>query len=126
MSTASGGHQIRSRPLRSVVAVSGDPRRAELMDALLADANLRDIVFVESIARGYSRIKQVAPDVIVVLLGGDDALACQLLSMLHIDPDTAGIPVVMWMTRPEETEIEDLLAQVSQDWSSPSVAIRMH
>jgi hypothetical protein len=30
------------------------------------------------------------------------------------------------MTRPEETEIEDLLAQVSQDWSSPSVAIRMH
>jgi hypothetical protein len=126
MSTAFDGNQVTTRPLRSVVAVSGDPQRAELMDALLADANLRDTVFVESIARGYSRIKQVAPDVVVVLLGDDDALACQLLSMLNMDPDTAGIPVVTWMTRHEETEIEDLLAQINQDWSSPAVAIQMH
>src|SRR5262245_6698543 len=114
MSSASSGNQITSRPLRSVVAVSGDPQRAQLMDALLADANLRDIVFVESIVGGYSRIKQLTPDVVVVLLGDDDATACHLLSMLHMDPETAGIPVVTWMTRHEETEIEDLLAQIDQ------------
>ena len=126
MSTAFDGNQITNRRLRSVVAVSGDPQRAELMDALLADANLRDTVFVESIARGYSRIRQVGPDVVVVLLGDDDAPVCQLLSMLSMDPDTSGVPVVMWMTRHEETEIEDLLAQINQDWSSPRVAIQMH
>jgi AmiR/NasT family two-component response regulator len=126
MSTAFAGNQITNRPLRSVVAVSGDPQRAELLDALLADANLRDTVFVESIARGYSRIKQVAPDVVVLLVKDDDAPACRLLSMLSMDPDTSRIPVVTWMTRHEETEIEDRLAQIDQDWSSPAVAIQIH
>ena len=126
MNSAAGGNQITSRPLRSVVAVSGDPQRAQLMDALLADVDLRDIVFVESIARGYSRIKQLAPDIVVVLLGDDPAPACQLLSMLNLDRDTSDIPVVTWMTRHEETEFEELLGQLNQDWSSPSVAIQMN
>jgi len=43
-----------------------------------------------------------------------------------MDPDTADIPVVTWMTRHEETEIEELLAQIDQDWSSPRVALQMH
>ena len=126
MNSAAGGNQITSRPLRSVVAVSGDPQRAQLMDALLADVDLRDIVFVESIARGYSRIKQLAPDIVVVLLGDDPAPACQLLSMLNLDRDTSDIPVVTWMTRHEETEFEELLGQLNQDWSSPRVAIQMN
>ena len=126
MNSAVGGNQIIRRPLRSVVAVSGDPQRAQLMDALLADVDLRDIVFVESIARGYSRIKQLAPDIVVVLLGDDPAPACQLLSMLKLDRDTSDIPVVTWMTRHEETEFEELLAQLDQDWSSPRVAIQMN
>jgi hypothetical protein len=126
MSAAFAGKQITNRPLRSVVEVSGDPQRGELMDALLADANLRDIVFVESIARGYSRTKELTPDVVVVLLGDDPAPACQLLTMLNVDPDTSGIPVVTWMTRLEETETEELLAQLNQDWSSPRVAIQMN
>jgi AmiR/NasT family two-component response regulator len=126
MSGALGGNQMTNRPLRTVVAVSGEPERAQLMDALLADANIRDIVFVESIAHGYSRIKQLAPDVVVVLLGDDDAPACQLLSMLNMDRDTSDIPVVTWMTRHEETEFEDLLAQMNENWSSPPVAIQMN
>ena len=126
MNSAVGGNQIIRRPLRSVVAVSGDPQRAQLMDALLADVDLRDIVFVESIARGYSRIEQLAPDIVVVLLGDDPAPACQLLSMLKLDRDTSDIPVVTWMTRHEETEFEELLAQLNHDWSSPRVAIQMN
>jgi len=81
---------------------------------------------VESIARGYSRIKELTPDVVVVLLGDDPVPACQLLTMLSGDPDTSRIPVVTWMTRHEETETEDLLAQLNQDWSSPRVAIQMN
>ena len=96
------------------------------MDRLLADATLRDIVFVESIARGYSRIKELAPDVVIVLLGDEAAPACQLLSMLNMDRDTSDIPVVTWMTSHEETEFEDLLAELNHDWSSPRVAIQMN
>jgi len=126
MDSAFRGYQDTSRPLRSVVAVSGDPQRAELMDALLADAALRDMVFVESIAQGYSRIKALEPDVVVVLLSDDHAPACQLLSMLQLDHDTSGIPVVTWMTRHDMTEADDLLAQITQDWSSQPVAIQMN
>jgi AmiR/NasT family two-component response regulator len=111
MSIAVGEHQRMNRPLRSVVAVSGDPQRVQLMDALLADANLRDIVFVESIAHGYSRIKQLTPDVVVLLLEDDDGPACQLLTLLNMDRDTTDIPVVTWMTRHDETEFEDLLLE---------------
>ena len=125
MSRAVGRNQTSSRPFRTVVAVSGDPQRAELMDALLAEAALRDVVVVESIARGYSRIKQLTPDVVVLLLGDDPAPACHLLSMLKLDRGTSAIPVVTWMERREVTELEDLLAQVNQDWSSPVVAIQM-
>jgi len=126
MSSAADGNPTTNRPLRSVVAVSGDPQRAELMDALLADASLRDVVFVESIAHGYSRIKELAPDVVVLLLGDDDEPACRLLTMLSMDCDTTDIPVVTWMTRHEETEFEQLLAQINQDWSSPRVAVPMN
>ena len=45
------GRQIMSRPTRSVVAVSGDPQRPELLDVLLFGANDCDVIFVESIAR---------------------------------------------------------------------------
>jgi len=126
MDSAFAGNQDTNRPLRSVVAVSGDPQRKELMDALLADAALRDIVFVESIAHGYSRIKQLMPDVVVVLLGDDHTPACQLLSMLQMDRDTSEIPVVTWMARHEMSEVDDFLAQINQDWSSPAIAIQMN
>jgi len=124
MGTAFAAYQDSSRPRRSIVAVSGDPQRAELMDALLADAGLRDVVFVEDLPHGYSRIKELTPDVVIVLLGDDHVPACQLLSMLRMDRDTSAIPVVTWMARQETTEVDDLLAHIGQDWSSSAVAIR--
>jgi 5,10-methylene-tetrahydrofolate dehydrogenase/methenyl tetrahydrofolate cyclohydrolase len=126
MRTALGGSQVTERAPRSVVAVSGLLQRPELVDVLLAQATNRDIVFVESIARGYSRIKQLTPDLVVVLVGIDDAPACQLLSMLKMDCDTSGIPVVTWMTRQEETEFEEILAEINQDASSGGIAVQMN
>ena len=76
----------------NIVAVSGNPNREELVDALLADASCYDVIFVESIARGYSRIKELAPDLIVLLLDFDDVPGWQLLSMLKADADVADIP----------------------------------
>ena len=117
---------VTTRPPRSVVAVSGDPARPELLDALLMDANDYDIIFVESIERGYSRIKQVTPDLVIVFLEIDDVAACQLLSMLKIDSDTSDIPVVTGATAHEEGEFEDIVAWVNRDSSSQIIAIQMN
>jgi len=85
-----------SRPTRSVVAVSGDPRRPELLDALQLVANDCDVVFVETMACAYSRIKQVMPDTIIVLSEIDDVVACELLSMLKFDGDPTHTIVITY------------------------------
>jgi DNA-binding NarL/FixJ family response regulator len=115
-----------SGSLRSVVVVSGHPHRAELLDALLVDTNDFDVVFVESIARGYSRIKQLTPDLVIVSSEIDDVAACQLLSMLQIDGDVSRIPVVTCATRHEESELDDDIVELDRDSPSRTLAIPMN
>lgn len=110
----------------TVVAVSGDSWREELLDALLFDRNDYDVIYVESIALGYSRIKQVRPDLVVVFMASDDAAACRLLSMLTLDRDVSGIPVVMCVSRREKGELEDIFAEVNQFASNRAVAVPMN
>ena len=49
----------------TVVAVSRNPERAALLDPLLVDANDYDVIVLGSLTHGYSRIKQVQPDLIL-------------------------------------------------------------
>jgi hypothetical protein len=51
----------------------------------MLDVNDRSVIFVESVAHGYSRAKQLALALVVVLSEIDDPGACQLLSMLKAD-----------------------------------------
>ena len=85
---------------RSLVAVSQDSDLADVLNTLLGATSDYDVVVVESMARGYSRIKQLAPDAIIVLVDMEDYAVCQLLSMLTADPDTVDIPIVTWTKRP--------------------------
>ena len=85
---------------RSLVAISQDADLVDLLDALLGATNEYNSVVVESMARGYSRIKELAPDAIIVLVDMEDPAVCQLLSMLTIDRDTSDIPIVTWTKRP--------------------------
>ena len=57
-----------SRSVRSVVVVGAHPQRAQL-DAMLVDTNEYDVVYVESIRKGYSRIRRVTPDVVMSFRG---------------------------------------------------------
>ena len=68
-----------------------------------------DVIFVDSLARGHSRIKEVTPDLVVVLLAIDDVAACHLLSMLKIDREMSDVSVVTCVTRREEGEFEDII-----------------
>jgi CheY-like chemotaxis protein len=58
----------------------------------------RDVVFVESTAHAYSKIKRALPDVIVMCVSADDVDGCQVLSMLALDRETSHIPVLTYMT----------------------------
>jgi CheY-like chemotaxis protein len=85
----------------SVLAVSNDALRPELIARLLVDDNNYNVIVVESIERAYSRIRQVQPDVVVVFMNIDDVDACQLLSMLHMDRGLRGMSVVTCTTGPD-------------------------
>jgi DNA-binding response OmpR family regulator len=73
----------------------------------LVEASDFDVIVMESIAHAYSRIKQVTPDFVIVIMTIDDAAGCQLLSMLKIDRDVSRIPLVICAMRGEESELED-------------------
>jgi len=61
--------------------------------ATAAEAGGCDVIVVAATSTAYSRIKQLAPTVVVVAMSVDDVEACQLMSMLKLDPDTSQIPV---------------------------------
>jgi hypothetical protein len=98
--TADRGRRTVCRSNRSLVAVGQDSDLADLLDSLLDATNDYDVVVIESLASGYSRIKQLAPDAIIVFVDMEDHAVCQLLSMLTADPDTVDIPIVTWTKRP--------------------------
>jgi PleD family two-component response regulator len=102
----------KARLTRSFVAVSGDRRQEELLDVLLADAHDYGVVFVESIARSYSRIKQVVPDVVIVYCAMDDLAACQLLSMLKLDAELSRIQVVTCANAPSNGDSTDFFSEM--------------
>jgi len=113
--------------LRSVaVAVSGEAEQAGLLDALMIDPNDYDVIVMESMARGYSRIKELTPDLIVVFLQIDDEAGCQLLSMLRIDSQVARIPVVTLAAQREQSDLQELIVAVNRELSCRINAIEMN
>jgi CheY-like chemotaxis protein len=91
-------------PPRSVALV-GRYAHEHLDDAVFGVADC-DVVFVESTAHAYSKIKRVRPDLVILCLSGDDVDGCQVLSMLALDNDTSRIPVLTFVTPdPERTRV---------------------
>jgi CheY-like chemotaxis protein len=78
--------------LRTVVVVSEEPHE-HVLDSLRHAADY-DVIFVESPAHAYSRIKHVSPQLVIVCLSTDDMNGFQVLSMLKLDRETSRIPVV--------------------------------
>jgi hypothetical protein len=112
--------------IQSVVAVSGDPLREELLDALVTDENDFGAVVVESITHAYTRIKQLTPDVVIVFCEIDDTAACHLLSMLRNDVDLSGVLVVTCARRLTSCGLNGVVAEVFEQSPYPTHAIQMN
>jgi hypothetical protein len=128
-SLASGtieGRGLMHSPRRSVLAVIGDSRQAELFDTLLADSPDHDMIVVESILRGYSRIKELRPNLVIVFAAIDDPGACQLLSMLTMDRDVSRIPIVTCVTWREVDELDSMIGEIDSSLSSAAIAAQMN
>ena len=78
---------------QQVVVVSKQSQLNGLLETVL-DAGQYDVVFVESTEHAYSHIKRLTPHLIIVCLDIDDIDGFQVLSMLKLDDETKGIPVV--------------------------------
>jgi DNA-binding response OmpR family regulator len=115
-----------NRPLRTVVLVSGDEPQSRSLDALAVATSNYDIIFVESVAHSYSRIRQVVPDLVIISSEIDDVAACQLLSMLRVDRRSSSIPVLTSTTFRVRSDSDHDLGELDQDTSSQPLAISMN
>ena len=80
------------RTPRSLMLVGHQPDD-RVLDTIV-DAGGYDVILIEPTATAYSRIKRATPNLVVLCMADDDVEACQVMSMLKLDCDTAAIPVL--------------------------------
>lgn len=114
------------RRTRSFVAVSDERQQEELLDVLLVDDHDYGEVVVESIARSYSRIKQVMPDVVIVYGAIDDFAACALLSMLKLDADLSRVRVETCINTTPHSESTDFFSEMLEAEPVAALPVRMN
>ncbi|HMD36970.1 MAG TPA: hypothetical protein VKH42_18475 [Vicinamibacterales bacterium] len=91
---------------QKVVIVNGSAAVLELVETVL-EAGHYDVVFVESSEHAYSQIKRVLPNLVILCVRVDDHEALQVLSMLKLDDETRGIPVMTCATELEGTASQE-------------------
>jgi PleD family two-component response regulator len=91
--------QTAPRPAIRTMMVVGRRPDERILQAV-TDAGGYDIVMVEPTASAYSRIKRLTPHVVVLAMEFDDVEACNLLSMLKLDRETAQIPLFTCLLEP--------------------------
>ena len=106
--------QLAATTTQKVVIVNGNPEMLETLETAL-DAGHYDVVFVESSEHAYSQIKRVQPNLVILCVRIDDANGFQVLSMLKLDEDTRGIPVITYMTEFREDDQQEEQDE-SPDW----------
>src|SRR3954471_12131855 len=82
---------------QKVVIVNGRAEILELLETVL-DAGHYNVVFVESNEHAYSQIKRVQPNLVILCVRIDDIDGFQVLSMLKLNDETSGIPVLTYTT----------------------------
>jgi len=98
---------------QKVVIINGSAEVLELLETVL-DAGHYDVVFVESSEHAYSQIKRVQPDLVILCVRMQDGDGLQVLSMLKLDADTRGIPVLTYATEGESDESAELVTDTSE------------
>ena len=107
-------HSAAATTAQRVVIVNGSPEMLEMLETVL-DAGHYDVVFVESSQHAYSQIKRVQPNLVVLCVRTDDVDGFQVLTMLKLDEETRGIPVVTYTTAGDGGESDEPDREPSDD-----------
>ena len=109
---------------QQVVVVSKQSRINGILETVL-DAGQYDVVFVESTEHAYSHIKRLSPNLIIVCLDIDDLDGFQVLSMLKLDNETKGIPVVTCTVSSGDDDIPEEAPEPPDDafYEPPAMAM---
>jgi len=123
-------NQIAATPVQKVVVVDGNAEVLGMLEAVL-DAGRYDMVFVESSNHAYSQIRKVTPNLVIVCANVELTQGFQLLTMLKLDPETRGIPVLTYTTEGESEDFEATMSQLAEEEeellpSRPAPALRMN
>ena len=110
---------------QQVVVVSKQSQLNGLLETVL-DAGQYDVVFVESTEHAYSHIKRLTPHLIIVCLDIDDLDGFQVLSMLKLDADTKGIPVVTCTMQRDDEVMQDESLDPPDDVFSQPAAMQLN
>jgi len=97
---------------QKVVIVNGSPEILALLETSL-DAGRYDIVFVESNEHAYSQIKRVQPNLVILCVRIEDMDGFQVLSMLKLDEETRGIPVLTYTNEYEGHDADEEILELS-------------
>ncbi len=106
---------------QKVVIVNGNAEMLEVLETVL-DAGHYDVVFVESAAHAYSQIKRVQPNLVILCLHIEDAEGFQVLSMLKLDDETRGIPVLTYTTESIDVDEDADIAEPEAAIFTPKIA----
>lgn len=87
---------LRPTQKQLAVFVGGGPEALAVVEPVL-DGRAYEVEFVASDDEPYATVAALKPDLIVVSLDLDDIAGFQLLTMLRLDPETAGIPVLSYV-----------------------------
>lgn len=117
---------VKAATTQKVVIINGSPEVLELLESVL-DAGHYDIVFVESSAHAYSQVKRVKPDLVILCVNMADGDGLQVLSMLKLDEETRGVPVVTYTTeRNTEASEPEVTEPSDSEMFSPKPAVWMN
>jgi CheY-like chemotaxis protein len=120
-------HAAATTTAQRVVIVNGNPEILDMLETVL-DAGRYDIVFVGSSSHAYSQIKRVQPNVVILCVRIDDADGFQVLSMLKLDEETRGIPVLTFTSehRGEELDEDDAVPSDLESFPLLKAAVSMN
>ncbi len=100
--------------VQKVVVVNGNAEVLSLLETRL-DAGHYDMVFVESSDHAYSQIKRVRPDLVILCTRIESLDGIQLLTMLKVDAETRGIPVLTYATEHVGQDFDEAMSQLVED-----------
>jgi len=101
-------------PVQKVVVVDGSLDMLGGLEMML-HARRYQMLFAQSSDLAYSQIKKVRPNLVVLCGGIEELDGSQLLTMLKLDPDTRGIPMLSYTPDRKDRDGSQLLTMLKLD-----------